>query len=134
MSHRHLLTCCRLLHLTAQCSCFFLHSFPLPSCEACKIITYPSKFKSEDKEMFNLFLTFSAADLHWEDLQKIFPGHERFPTPDGAAGSGKMFWLYTLRRWAREIYHIMAASPHLSVLVVNNELLNCSLLLLPRSI
>ena len=30
------------------------------------------------KEMFNSFLTFSAADGHWNELHKLLPGHERY--------------------------------------------------------
>ena len=28
--------------------------------------------------MFNVFATFSAADNHWDELHKLFPGHERY--------------------------------------------------------
>ena len=28
--------------------------------------------------MFNFFFTMSAADLHWHDLHKILPGHEKY--------------------------------------------------------
>ena len=36
------------------------------------------RIKSEDAEMFNFFFTMSAADLHWHDLHKILPGHEKY--------------------------------------------------------
>ena len=29
-------------------------------------------------EMFNLFLTFSAADMQWTELHKLFPGSEKY--------------------------------------------------------
>ena len=38
------------------------------------------RISSDDKEMFNCFLTFSAADLHWPDLHKILPGSEAYLT------------------------------------------------------
>ena len=36
------------------------------------------RISSGDKEMFNSFFTFSAADLHWDELHKLLPGHERY--------------------------------------------------------
>ncbi len=36
------------------------------------------KISSDDREMFNLFLTFSAADFHWHELHLLFPGHEKY--------------------------------------------------------
>ena len=36
------------------------------------------RIESEDKEMFNAFLTFSAADNHWDELHKLLPGNERY--------------------------------------------------------
>ena len=36
------------------------------------------KISSNDKEMFNLFLTFSAADFHWHELHLLFPDHEKY--------------------------------------------------------
>ena len=28
--------------------------------------------------MFNSFFTFSTADIHWDELHKLLPGHERY--------------------------------------------------------
>ena len=28
--------------------------------------------------MFNSFFTFSAADLHWDELHNLLPGHEKY--------------------------------------------------------
>ncbi|MCH2545601.1 MAG: AAA family ATPase [Alphaproteobacteria bacterium] len=36
------------------------------------------KISSENEEMFNLFLTFSAADNHWYALHKFLPGSEKY--------------------------------------------------------
>ena len=36
------------------------------------------RIKSQDKETFNFFQTFSAADLHAHDLHKLLPGHEKY--------------------------------------------------------
>lgn len=36
------------------------------------------KIVSKEEEMFNLFLTFSAADFHWVDLHKLFAGHKAY--------------------------------------------------------
>jgi len=36
------------------------------------------RIKSDDQEMFNFFQTFSAADLHWNDLHRL---HGRLPPP-----------------------------------------------------
>ena len=40
------------------------------------------RIKSDDAEMFNFFFTMSAADLHWWDLHKILPGHDRYLEKD----------------------------------------------------
>ena len=31
------------------------------------------RFRSGDSEAFNVFATFSAADMHWDDLHRLFP-------------------------------------------------------------
>jgi hypothetical protein len=36
------------------------------------------RISSEDTQMFNFFQTFSAADIHWNDLHRILPGSERY--------------------------------------------------------
>jgi len=36
------------------------------------------RIKSDDQEMFNFFQTFSAADLHWNDLHRLLPDSERY--------------------------------------------------------
>ena len=36
------------------------------------------RIKSEDRETFNFFQTFSAADLHAHDLHVLLPGHEKY--------------------------------------------------------
>merc|ERR1719264_613167 len=36
------------------------------------------RIDSLDEKMFNFFQTFSAADLHFDDLHKILPGHEKY--------------------------------------------------------
>ena len=36
------------------------------------------RIQTNGKEMFNLFLTFSAADNHWYNLHKNLPGHEQY--------------------------------------------------------
>lgn len=33
---------------------------------------------SHDKEMFNFFQTFSAADMHWDDLHRLFPNSDEY--------------------------------------------------------
>ena len=52
------------------------------------------RMHSENKEMFNLFLTFSIADGHWPELHRLLPGNEKYlgktlvktmdDVPDGA--------------------------------------------------
>ena len=36
------------------------------------------RIKSGDQKMFNFFQTFSAADLHWDDLHRLLPDSERY--------------------------------------------------------
>lgn len=36
------------------------------------------RITSEDQKMFNFFQTFSAADLHWDDLHRLLPGSEHY--------------------------------------------------------
>ena len=36
------------------------------------------RMSSQDRDTFNFFQTFSAADLHWHDLHLILPGHEEY--------------------------------------------------------
>ena len=36
------------------------------------------RIRSDDKETFNSFLTFSAADGHWNELHMLLPGHEKY--------------------------------------------------------
>jgi len=36
------------------------------------------RISSDDKEMFNFFQTFSAADVHWDDLHRLLPGSEEY--------------------------------------------------------
>ena len=36
------------------------------------------RIDSDDTEMLNLFLTFSAADLHWPNLHRLLPGSEKY--------------------------------------------------------
>ena len=36
------------------------------------------RIRSNDKEMFNFFQTFSAADLHWDDLHRLLPNSHEY--------------------------------------------------------
>ena len=36
------------------------------------------RIESNDTQMFNFFQTFSAADLHWDDLHRLLPGSDRY--------------------------------------------------------
>ena len=36
------------------------------------------RLSSDDMAMFNYFQTFSAPDIHWDDLHKLLPGFERY--------------------------------------------------------
>lgn len=36
------------------------------------------RIKSQDEKMFNFFQTFSAADLHWDDLHRLLPDSEHY--------------------------------------------------------
>merc|ERR1711860_47020 len=46
----------------------------------CKSVSFlrDIRIESDDTKMFNLFLTFSAADNHWEQLHKLLPGSEKY--------------------------------------------------------
>ena len=46
----------------------------------CKSVSFlrDIRIESKDTEMFNLFLTFSAADNHWNQLHKLLPGSEKY--------------------------------------------------------
>ena len=46
----------------------------------CKSVSFlrDIRIESNDSEMFNLFLTFSAADNHWNQLHKLLPGSEKY--------------------------------------------------------
>ena len=48
--------------------------------QMCKSVNFlrDIRIESEDTEMFNLFLTFSAADLQWTQLHKLLPGSEKY--------------------------------------------------------
>ena len=36
------------------------------------------RLSSDDKAIFNYFQTFSAANIHWDDLHRLLPGSERY--------------------------------------------------------
>ncbi len=36
------------------------------------------RITSQDKGMFNFFQTFSAADLHWDNLHRLFPNSDQY--------------------------------------------------------
>ena len=36
------------------------------------------RITSKETKMFNGFLTFSAADNHWDELHRLLPGHEEY--------------------------------------------------------
>ena len=36
------------------------------------------RISSDDKNTFNLFLTWSAADYHWPELHRLFPNHKEY--------------------------------------------------------
>jgi hypothetical protein len=45
--------------------------------QAVSLVKY-LRISSNDQEMFNFFQTFSAADLHWDDLHRLLPDSEKY--------------------------------------------------------
>jgi hypothetical protein len=45
--------------------------------QAVSLVKY-LRISSNDQEMFNFFQTFSAADLHWDNLHRLFPDSEKY--------------------------------------------------------